>query len=293
MRAVLLSPCGIGVMLAVMILPAFAWSSERLERLDRLETKLNSMAAPEQSPLVRACDHEAVNSWHPDVRSGRITASGVDFDKIKAAAIGACRSATERFPGHARSLANLGRALAAAEDYSESLHISRQAADMGDVYAIFAVGLAYDYGEGVPEDDSEAVKWFRKAAEQGFGIAQNKLGYKYWKGDGVPDDNTEAVKWFRKAAEQGVSYGMNNLGWMYAHGEGLSRNPSRAAELYFKALEGGSDWVIERDHDEWDRDTARALQVLLRDAGLYDGTIDGAIGPGTEAAMRLLIERGS
>ena len=36
--------------------------------------------------------------------------------------------------------------------------------------AQFELGVAYDFGRGVPEDDKEAVKLFRKAAEQGHVI---------------------------------------------------------------------------------------------------------------------------
>ena len=41
----------------------------------------------------------------------------------------------------------------------------RQAAEQGDAQAQMNLGLAYDFGNSVPEDDTEAVKWYRKAAE--------------------------------------------------------------------------------------------------------------------------------
>ena len=61
----------------------------------------------------------------------------------------------------------------------------------------------YEQGHGVPQDYAEAVKWYRKAADQGDAFAQYNLGVMYDNGEGVPQDQAEAVKWYRKAAEQG------------------------------------------------------------------------------------------
>jgi uncharacterized protein len=79
----------------------------------------------------------------------------------------------------------------------------RQAAEQGDAQAQINLGLAYDFGNSVPEDDTEAVKWYRKAAEQGLAGAQFNVGLMYAYGEGVPEDDAEAVKWYRMAAEQG------------------------------------------------------------------------------------------
>lgn len=376
---------GLAVLLSAIISPASVHSSERLERLDRLEAELAAMPEtstfdngpdedntnatpgdPEQSVLVKNCDREAMFPSHPDVRSGRTRSTGVDYNKIDSvAAVDACADAAARFPRHARSLANLGRALSAAGDYSESLRVQRLAAEMGDLYAVMAIGISHEYGDGLPEDPSEAVKWYLKAAMQGYASAQNRLGVMYKKGIGVPKDDAEAVKWYSRAAKQGDVGAQTNLGWMYRHGRNLPRNvsealkwyrkaaaqgdalaqntlgrmyrngegvpkdnaeavkwysmaaaqgykyaqsnlgfmysrglsvprsPKLAAELYFEALSGGDDWSVKRRQDEWDRETALALQSLLREAGLYDGNIDGVIGKETKDAVRALIDRGS
>jgi len=52
----------------------------------------------------------------------------------------------------------------------EEIAFIKEAAEQGDAYAQHSLGMAYGYGEGVPEDDEEAVKWYRKAAEQGDAI---------------------------------------------------------------------------------------------------------------------------
>jgi TPR repeat protein len=50
-------------------------------------------------------------------------------------------------------------------------------------------------GMGVLENDKEAIKWFRKAAEQGDKFAQWHLGVMYEKGEGVLESYTEAYAW--------------------------------------------------------------------------------------------------
>ena len=78
-----------------------------------------------------------------------------------------------------------------------------KAAEQGDPFAQFALGVMYYFGKGVPQDSKEAVKWFRKAADQGDADAQIKLGLMYEKGKDVPQNDVEAVKWYDLAASQG------------------------------------------------------------------------------------------
>ena len=49
----------------------------------------------------------------------------------------------------------------------------------------------------------EAFKWFMKAANQGDIYAEYNLGICYENGNGVKRNVPEAVKWFTKAAEKG------------------------------------------------------------------------------------------
>ncbi|MEE2933713.1 MAG: tetratricopeptide repeat protein, partial [Pseudomonadota bacterium] len=95
------------------------------------------------------------------------------------------------------------------------------AAEQGDAFAQFRLGMMYDQGRGVPQDDKTAVKWYRLAAEQGDASAQYNLGLMYRDGYGVPQDDKIAVKWFRLAAEQGDASAQSNLGVMYGFGLGV------------------------------------------------------------------------
>ena len=88
----------------------------------------------------------------------------------------------------------------------------RAAADKGEAWAQYNLGIMYANGEGVPEDDATAVKWYTKAAEQGDAAAQNNLGVMYEDGHGVPQDNVMAYMWWNLAAAQGDENAKENKG---------------------------------------------------------------------------------
>jgi TPR repeat protein len=69
----------------------------------------------------------------------------------------------------------------------------------------------YENGQGIKQDFKEAAKWFRQAADQGDSWAQYNLGVMYLHGQGVKQDPEESIKLFRKAAEQGHANAQHNL----------------------------------------------------------------------------------
>jgi len=82
----------------------------------------------------------------------------------------------------------------------------RAAAERGDAYAQFALGVIFANGQDVPRNYGTAAEWFRKAAEQGDGDAQFNLGILYADGGGVPRDYVKACKWWLVArADSGAS----------------------------------------------------------------------------------------
>jgi TPR repeat protein len=68
----------------------------------------------------------------------------------------------------------------------------------------------YENGRGVPQDYAAAVGWYRKAAEQGEAYAQYNLGVMYDNGRGVPQDYVHAHKWFNLAATSGNKIATKN-----------------------------------------------------------------------------------
>jgi uncharacterized protein len=113
-------------------------------------------------------------------------------------------------------------------------------ADSGDAAAQYALGRAYEHGNGVPLRADQAAIWYRKAAEQGNDKAQNGLGVLYWFGEGVERDKTEAVRWYRKAARQGNADAMFNLGAAYYNGEGVGPDDNLAFAWFLLSSEAGN-----------------------------------------------------
>jgi TPR repeat protein len=116
----------------------------------------------------------------------------------------------------------------------------RARAEHGDATAEYALGKAYESGNGVPQNEEAAVKWYRKAAEQGNAPAQNDLGIMYRTGQGVNRDKEQAVRWYRKAAKQGNPQALFNLGVSYYNGDGIPSDPSAAYSWFLLAEEAGN-----------------------------------------------------
>ena len=166
----------------------------------------------------------------------------------------------------------------------------RKAAAANNTQGQFNLGVMYSNGRGVTKSKTTAKTWYLKAANKGHLSAQTNLGVLYYMGKGgVAQDYKEAVKWYRKAAARNHETALTNMGMVYAKGHGVTKNPKLAADYYFRGLKGGSRWLLNRDARNWDAATAREFQRKMKEAGVYDGTIDGAIGPQSVSAMRKLV----
>jgi uncharacterized protein len=130
-------------------------------------------------------------------------------------------------------------------------------ADAGDKMAQFAVGSAYDFGEGAPRDREKAIKYYTMAAEQGLASAQNSLG----SGFEAEGDYIAAASWYSRAAEQGDPLAMNSVAMYYIQGIGVPKDTSKGLDMYNKAanrgmanamynlgLEYASGKVVEKDN---------------------------------------------
>ncbi len=108
-----------------------------------------------------------------------------------------------------------------------------------DANTLFARGLRYARGEGVPQDFAEAVRLFREAAGEGEPKAMYALGAVYSAGDGVQQDAVAAARWYRKAADAGHAGGMFNMGALHAEGHGVRQDYEESARWYRRAADAG------------------------------------------------------
>ena len=127
----------------------------------------------------------------------------------------------------------------------------RKAADQGDVWSEYNLGLQYFDGEGVSQDYAMAAKLYEKAADQGNAMAQYSLGVMYTQGLGVDQNYATAATWYRKSADRGLANAQYNLATQYAQGEGVPRNPVQAYKwLSLVVLNSEASEVRDRAAEE-------------------------------------------
>lgn len=147
--------------------------------------------------------------------------------------------------GDARAETQLGIAYyygqGVPQNYVRAAYWFEKAADQGDAEAEFGLGIDYFVGQGVPENLATSAFWYRKAADQGYAMAEQNLGNAYSSGKGVPQDDALAVYWWGKAAVQGYAPAEENFANSYATGRGVTKNLATALTWWAKvAAQGGS-----------------------------------------------------
>jgi len=124
------------------------------------------------------------------------------------------------------------------KQFEKAKKLYQQCAEMGNDGCQLALGVIYEFGEGVPRNDSQAVAWYRKSADQGNPIGQKTLGLMYELGKGVPENWAEAARLYSMSAEkyQDAAFA---LGRMYEFGMSVPQNRARAIEWFKKAAKMG------------------------------------------------------
>ena len=143
-------------------------------------------------------------------------------------------------------------------------------------------------------DDAEALRWNCKSADMGDATAMRMLGVMHRDGRGLPKDEPEAVRWFHKSAQAGDAVAMRSLATMYLEGAGTSRDPAAGAQWTVKALRAGDSRSLadmSAKFNAWGEEFRRELQRNLKDAGFYDGPLDGSYSPATQQAIEILMQR--
>lgn len=126
-----------------------------------------------------------------------------------------------------------------AKNEQEGVVWITRAAQGGHVLAQRYLGYCYHLGIGVQKDYALAIEWLTKAAEQGDALAQDYLGMRYYYGEGTAKNMQEAIKWWRKAAEQGNVLGECMIGYCYYDGEGVEQNYEEAVKWFTLSAEQG------------------------------------------------------
>lgn len=111
------------------------------------------------------------------------------------------------------------------------LELAIQAADKGDAYAQYSVGVAYlddRYGARLP---IKAETYLRKAADQGYPDAALQLGYLLGFTNDHDKNLKEAVRYFSQAAEAGQAEARYCLASCIYSGQGMTKDLKKSYEL--------------------------------------------------------------
>ena len=90
------------------------------------------------------------------------------------------------------------------KDHEKALSLYRNAAESGNVDAMFSLAAMYGGGHDVPENRQQAQLWFRKAAQRGNGLAQMMLGRYLVRGLAGVTDPVEGRIWLERAKAQNI-----------------------------------------------------------------------------------------
>lgn len=174
---------------------------------------------------------------------------------------------------------------------SEAVSYMRRAADAGMADAQFELAKLYEQGIGVTADPVKALELYRAAAAQDFPDALNDLGFLTYNGGlGLTADPAKALDYFRQAADLRHPEALFNYATLIDVGQIAGKGPQDAGQYLYLALRSGSQAVYDQllaQPEAFSAETRIALQERLQANEFYTGPLDGAFGPGTQAAIRV------
>lgn len=180
------------------------------------------------------------------------------------------------------------------KDPALALFYFRKAADAGDSAAMYQVGYQNLHGEGTTKNAEEAARWYQRAADAGHAAAMSDLALRYHIGDGVAQDHGRAAAWYDRALKAGNRSGLYNMSLLHATGQGVPKNEALAADYFFQALMDADEFALKQmktNASGWSTNFRKQIQKKLAEQGLYDGRIDGSIGPQSRNSLDRLFAR--
>ena len=94
---------------------------------------------------------------------------------------------------HLGSLLDTGRGVNRV-DREQANALFREAAEAGNVIALYRIGMIYFRGCGAEQNTAMAPSYWQRAADQAFAPAERQIGYAYWKGQGDYEKSLKLAK---------------------------------------------------------------------------------------------------
>lgn len=164
-----------------------------------------------------------------------------------------------------------------------------------DIFGHNNLGLVALRGlDGKDPDLERARIMFVRAADGGHPFAPGNLGRMANAGQIPGEGPAEAVAYYDEGLKRGDGWGGANAAWLILNGKVSGLGAPDAAIRAAKATHLSSADAAEEARGLLGRigkrDLGRALQTLLNDLG-EDVAVDGAVGPGTRAALDRVLSR--
>ena len=120
---------------------------------------------------------------------------------------------------HYRAQTNLGMIYyfgdLGVQSYEKSFKLFKKASELGDVSAVYYMGLSLQQGQGVKRDLTAGFKHLLNASKSGMPHAQLSVAQSYEDGTGVEKDLFQAVSWYAYAAKGGLEEASDNFNRLY------------------------------------------------------------------------------
>ena len=138
-----------------------------------------------------------------------------------------CCSETETIMDTARKYYYGDRA---PRNINKAFRLYLQAAQNGNVEAMFIVGGMYKQGYGTPVDEGESFRWLYDAALNGRSSKESEriLGQSFISGTSVPQNYEEAIRWYELAAKGGDQEAQSELAFLYFSGNHVAQDYEKA-----------------------------------------------------------------
>ncbi len=125
-------------------------------------------------------------------------------------------------------------------NYEAAQEILLEAAELGDVDAIYAIAALHLDGLLAELDIEKAVATTQELADEGYAPAESVVGSLYAQGVyGYELDYAKAAQWYKKAADRDDASGQYGYGRLLCIGMGVEQDFNKAMEYLLKALDGG------------------------------------------------------
>ncbi|EJK59812.1 hypothetical protein THAOC_19922 [Thalassiosira oceanica] len=134
------------------------------------------------------------------------------------------------------------------KDMRKAVKLRIEAAELGSIQALFNLGHAYYFGEGVQQDTAKAVEYYEKAAMQGCPLSRHELGCVEVSDRGNYD---RSVRHFLISAKMGYEDSLESIKETFMTGLATKEQYAEALKGYQNALE---------EMKSHDRDEAKRLE---------------------------------